>query len=176
MSTQQRRQAGQSIVELAISTPVLIFILFGAFNTGVMISDKVIAGSACRQGARLAAEIGGQQTNPNLTTAQVDAEVVRNVLAVAQAMNYSTLRTITIYSPTQANGDFNAGTDLYDQYDSSGNPLHVSFPLTSRIQVPPNETSIGCRLDWQYVPPTGFQGFVINLNEHAVFKASPVLV
>ncbi len=177
MATQVRhRQLGQSIVELAIATPVLIFLLLGTFNTAVMISDKVIAGSACRQGARLAAEIGGQLTNPNLTTDQVDQDVVRNVLAVANAMNYSTLATITIYAPTNPNGDFNVGTDLYNQYNAAGTKLHQTFFLTNRNQTPPSETSIGVRLDWSYVPPTGFQSFTINLNEHAVFKASPVLV
>jgi len=172
----RRWQVGQSLVELAVSTPLLIFMLFGIFNTGVMISDKVIAGSACRQGARLAAEIGGSLTNTTLTTAQVDQDIVRNVLAVANAMNYSTLRTITIYSPSAAGGDFNAAIDLYDQFDAAGNVTHSGFPLTARNQVPPSETSIGVRLDWTYAPPTGFQSFTVNLNEHAVYKASPVLV
>ncbi|HSS62748.1 MAG TPA: TadE/TadG family type IV pilus assembly protein [Candidatus Limnocylindrales bacterium] len=172
----RRSQAGQSLIELAISTPVLIFMLFGVFNTAVMISDKTIAGSACRQGARLAAEIGGQQTNPLLTTDQVDQDVVRNVLAVASAMNYSNLQTVTIYQPTAANGDFNPATDLYNQYNTSMTKLHQNFFLTNRNQTPPAETSIGCRLDWSYTPPTGFQSFTIQLNEHAVYKASPVLV
>jgi Flp pilus assembly protein TadG len=169
-------QAGQSLIELAISTPLLIFMLFGIFNTTVMISDKVIAGSACRQGARLAAEIGGQLTNPTLTTAQVDQNIVRNVLAVASAMNYSTIRLITIYAPSAPDGHFNAATDPYDQFDASGNTIRSSFPLTAREQVPPTETPIGVRLDWTYAPPTGFQSFVIDLSEYAVYRASPVLV
>lgn len=169
------RQLGQSIVEFAIATPVLIFLLFGIFNTGVMISDKVIAGTACRQGARLAAEIGGQITNPSLTTDQVDQDVLHDVLAVATAMNYSQLATITIYAPTNANGDFNAATDLYNQYTAGGTKLHQSFFLSNRNQTPPIETSIGVRLDWSYTPPTGSLSFTINLNEHAVYKASPVL-
>ena len=169
-------QLGQSLIELAVSTPLLIFMLFGVFNTAVMLSDKVIAGSACRQGARLAAEIGGSLTNPTLTTAQVDQNIVRNVLAVAQAMNYSTLSRITIYSPSSPAGDFNSATDPYDQFDTAGNTLHSGFPLTARNQVPPSETSIGVRLDWTYTPPTGFQSFTIALSEHAVYKAAPVLV
>jgi len=172
----RHHQLGQSIVELAIATPVLLFLLFGTFNTAVMISDKVIAGSACRQGARLAAEIGGQLTNPSLTTDQVDQDVVRNVLAVATAMNYSSLATITIYQPTNPNGDFNAATDLYNQYNASGTKLHQTFLLTDRNQTPPSETPIGVRLDWSYTPPTGYQSFTINLNEHAVYRTSPVLV
>ena len=172
----RKSQTGQSLIELAVASPVLIFMLFGVFNTAVMISDKVVAGSACRQGARLAAEIGGTITNPLLTTAQVDQDIVRNVLAVAGSMNYSTLRTITIYSPSSPGGDFNAATDPYDQFDASGNTLHSGFPLTARNQIPPAETSIGVRLDWTYTPPTGVLGFTINLNEHAVYKAAPVLV
>ena len=171
----RRGQVGQSLIEFAIATPVLIFMLFGVFNTAVMISDKVIAGSACRQGARLAAEIGGQSTNPTLTTDQVDQDVVRNVLAVASAMNYSTLQTITIYQPTSSGGDFNPATDLYNQYNTSFVKLHQTFMLSNRNQIPPSETSIGCRLDWSYTPPSGFQGFTVNLNEHAVYKTAPVL-
>lgn len=175
ISMRRTLQSGQSLIELAVSTPLLIFMLFGVFNTAVMVSDKVVAGSACRQGSRLAAEIGGALTNPTLTTAQVDQDIVRNVLAVAGAMTYSRLQTITIYSPSNPDGDFRPATDLYDQFDASGNTLHSSFPLTARNQVPPAETSIGVRVDWSYTPPTGFQSFTIQLSEHAVYRASPVL-
>jgi len=171
----RRRQIGQSIVELAIATPVLLVLILGAFDVGVMISDKVIAGNACRQGARLGAEIGGQKTNPGLTWAQADANIVENVLAVAQAMNYSQIQDIYIYSPTSPNGELNIATDPYDKFDASGNTIVASFPFANRNQVPPNETPIGVRLEWQYKPPTGFASFSINLSEHAVFMASPVL-
>jgi Flp pilus assembly protein TadG len=169
------RQRGQSIVELAIATPVLLWLILGAFDVAVMVSDKVIAGAACRQGARLAAEIGGQKTNPGLTTTQVDQDIVRNVIAVAQAMNYSTITNIYIYLPSRPDGDYQVG-DLVDHYNSSGNLVgSQNFPLTARIQVPPNETPIGVRIEWNYNPPTGFATFAISLSEHTVFLASPVL-
>jgi len=171
----RRSQRGQSIVELAFATPVLIWLLLGAFDASVMVSDKVIAGAACRQGARLAAEIGGQLTNPGLTTAQVDADVVKNVLAVASAMNYSTITNVYIYSPQQADGDLHAG-DPVDHYDASGTLVGAAtFPLSNRLQVPPNETPIGVRIEWNYHPPTGLASFSIGLSEHTTFLASPVL-
>jgi Flp pilus assembly protein TadG len=173
--TRRRSQAAQSIVEFAVSAPVLILLLLGAFDASVMISDKVIAGAACRQGARLAAEIGGQITNPTLTTSQVDADVIKNVLAVASAMNYSTITHIYIYQPLQPDGDYHAG-DPYDLFDAAGNNLRQGFPLVSRNQVPPNETPIGVRVEWNYSPPSGLPGFNLSLSEHAVFMASPVLV
>ena len=168
-------QRGQSIVEFAIASPVLIFLLLAAFDASVMISDKVIAGAACRQGARLAAEIGGQQTNPLLTTAQVDQDIVKNVLAVATAMNYSSLKFIYIYQPLQPDGDLHPG-DPVEKFDASGNLISSSFPLSARIQTPPDETAIGVRLEWQYNPPTGLASFNVALSEHAVFRAAPVLV
>lgn len=171
----RRSQLAQSIVEFAVSAPVLILLLLGGFDASVMISDKVIAGAACRQGARLAAEIGGQITNPTLTTSQVDADIVRNVLAVATAMNYSSLTRIYIYQPLQPDGDYHAG-DPYDLFDAAGNNLHLGFPLSARNQVPPNETPIGVRIEWNYSPPSGLPGFNLGLSEHSVFMASPVLV
>jgi Flp pilus assembly protein TadG len=172
---ESRKQYGQSLVELAVATPVLIWMLLGAFSAGVMVSDKVIAGAAARQGARLGAEIGGQATNPGLTTAQADADVVRNVLAVAQAMNYSTITYIYIYKPGNPDGDYHVG-DPVNKYNSSGTLVgSIGFPLTSRSQVPPNETPIGVRIEWTYNPPTGIAAFNINLSEHTTFLASPVL-
>ena len=174
-ASKRSRQLAQSIVELAIATPVLIALLLGAFDVGVMVSDKVIAGAACRQGARLAAEIGGLRTNPGMSQAQADAVVVRNVLAVAQAMNYSTIKYVYIYSPQQPDGDLHPG-DLVDQFDASGNPAGPqTFLFGGRNQVPPNETMIGVRIEWTYNPPTGFSSFVVQLSEHTMFLASPVL-
>jgi Flp pilus assembly protein TadG len=171
-----RRQRGQALVELAITVPVLLWLLLGSFDASVMVSDKVIAGYATRQGARLAAEIGGSETNPTLTTAQVDNNIVQNVLAVANAMNYSSLQEIDIYAPRAANGVFNPGTDLYSKFTGTGVLVSSNFPITAREQIPPNETSIGVKLIWIYRPPTGFASFSINLNEFTVMKTAPVLL
>jgi hypothetical protein len=176
MFRRRRRQRGQALVELAISVPVLLWLLLGAFDASVMVSDKVIAGYATRQGARLAAEIGGLETNPGLTTLQVDNNIVQNVLAVADAMNYSTLQEIDIYSPRAASGIFNSGTDLYSRFNGNGTFVSSNFPISSREQIPPNETSIGVRLLWVYRPPTGFATFTIVLNEFTVMKTAPVLL
>ena len=107
-SPRRRSQLGQSLVEVAIATPVLIALLLGAFDAAVLISDKVIAGAACRQGARLASELGGTLTNtsiPAMTWPEADAYIFRNVLAVAKAMNYSNIKQIYVYSPTEADGN-----------------------------------------------------------------------
>src|SRR5256886_17284903 len=62
LSRRPARQRGQSLAEMAVVIPVLVFLLMGGFDASVMISDKITAGYAVRQGARLAAEIGGGAT------------------------------------------------------------------------------------------------------------------
>jgi hypothetical protein len=191
-TTARRSQLGQSIVEIAIAAPVLISLLLGTFDAAVLVSDKVIAGGACRQGARLGAELGGTITNtvnPPLTVAEADAYITKNVLAVAKAMNYSTIRDIYIYSPTEADGNLPingsgspTGPDLVDHFTITGTPgsytttLSGSYNLTldKRLQVPPAETPIGVKLRWAYAPPTGL-GLNVVLTEYAVFLAAPVL-
>jgi Flp pilus assembly protein TadG len=172
-----RRQGGQALVELAISVPVLLWLLLGAFDASVMVSDKVIAGYATRQGARLAAETGGSETNnPPANQASIDQNIVQNVLAVASAMNYSSLQEIDIYAPRDPSGVFNPGTDFYSKFTGTGSQVSSNFPLNFREQIPPNETSIGVRLTWIYRPPTGFATFTITLQEFTVMKAAPVLL
>jgi hypothetical protein len=171
-----RRQRGQALVELAITTPILLWLLLGCFDASVLVSDKVIAGYATRQGARLAAEIGGTETNPTMTTAQVDANIIANVLAVATSMNYSVLQEIDIFSPVAADGHFDPARDMYDKFDGQGRPISYGFPINRREQIPPNETSIGVRLVWVYRPPTGFATLNIVLEESTVMKAAPVLL
>jgi Flp pilus assembly protein TadG len=188
----RQSQLGQAIVEIAIAAPVLISLLLGTFDGAVLVSDKVIAGSACRQGARLGAELGGTITNtivPAMTVAEADAYITKNVLAVAKAMNYSTIKDIYIYAPTEVDGNLPinpagnpTGPDLVDHFTVTGTPgaytatLSGAYNLTldKRMQVPPSETPIGVKLRWAYAPPTGL-GLNVNLTEYAVFLAAPVL-
>src|ERR1700737_3954475 len=73
-----KRKRGQSLAEMAVVIPVLVFLLMGGFDASVMISDKITAGYSVRQGARLAAEIGGAQT-PSCNTQTIDKQIVYNV-------------------------------------------------------------------------------------------------
>ena len=171
------RQGGQALVARASSVPVPLWLLLGSFDASVMVSDKVIAGYATRQGARLAAEIGGSETNnPPATQVSIDQNIVENVLAVAKAMNYSQLQEVLLYNSHDPSGVFNPGTDHFSRFTGAGVQVSSNFPLSEREQIPPNETSIGVRLLWVYEPPTGFATFTITLNEYTVMKTAPVLL
>ena len=168
-------RAGQSLVELALALPVLAILLLGGFNTTILIVDKVEAGYAVRQGARLASEMGGCTAScPSLQT--WDDDIVRNVAAVAAGMTQVTLQEIDIYQANAANGLLQPG-DPQNWYNTdgsvkSGSPQ--SFTLSSRNQTPPNETAIGVRLVWTFNPPT-LAWASLPFMDWAVMKAAPVL-
>jgi Flp pilus assembly protein TadG len=177
----RRWQSGQSVVEFSLSIPVLLTLLFGVLNIGVLITDKVVASYATRQGARIAAELGNG-SGSGLTTQQIDQNIEQTLLASAANLGFATINEIDIYQAdapgAPSNGSFNPATDKYDGYDRNGNPVGPeNFPATAtlRNQVPPNETSIGVRLLWTYTPPTGYQSFSLQLSDYTVMKATAVL-
>src|SRR6202171_770765 len=117
-----RKKRAQSLVELAITIPVMSILLLGGFDTTMLIWDKLAAGYAVRQGVRLASELGGRQTNPTATQAAIDKKIVRNVLAITKTWGYGTLQELDIYAVTRADGVMQA-SNYQDQFDGRGNPL-----------------------------------------------------
>lgn len=173
-----RARRGQSLAEMAVVIPVLMFLLMGGFDASVMIADKVTAGYGVRQGARLAAELGGIQSNPSATTQSVDMQIVRNVLAVTRGLTAATVLEVDIYQPSRPDGSYTPGDPL-DQYTISGgggiSAGTQTFPISNRNQTPPSETSIGVRVIWQYAPPAGIFPQNMRIIDYAVMKAAPLL-
>jgi TadE-like protein len=178
-SRRSRRQPGQSLAEMAIAIPVLVFLVLGGFDSSLLLVDKVSSGFAVRQGARLAAELGGSQTNPNASTWQIDNQIVRNVLAVSQGMTAVQVNEIDVYAPRRSDGVYSPGDPLDQYFISAGGGISAgvaTFPISNRNQTPPNETSIGVRLLWTYNSPAGVLPRNMQLSDYAVMKAAPILV
>src|SRR6202140_5973932 len=108
-----RQKRAQSLVELAITIPIMAGLLLGGFDCTMLVWDKLVAGYAVRQGTRLASELGGRQTNPTATQAAIDKKIVRNVLAVTKTWGYGTLLELDIYGATRADGAMQP-SDLQD--------------------------------------------------------------
>ena len=175
----RRGRRGQSLAEMAVVIPVLVFLLMGGFDATMLISNKITAGYAVRQGARLAAELGGSQTNPGATTLQIDHQIARNALAVARSMNSVTLKEIDVYAPSKPDGTYTSGDPVDQYFVGPGGSLSAgaqTFPIQNRNQTPPTETSIGVRLLWQYSPPAGVFPKNMQMEDYAVMKAAPVLI
>jgi hypothetical protein len=151
---------------------VLVLLLMSVFDLTCLVSDRLIAGYATRQGARLASELGNGQGG--LTTTQVDQQIVQSILASSTNLNFATITEVDIYHPSTSDGSY-LSSDPHDSYDRNGHVLTQGYPASSRNVTPPNEDSIGVSLQWTFTPPTGIYSFTVQLNEHAVMRASPVL-
>jgi hypothetical protein len=175
------RQAAQSLVEFAITAPAVLSMLLGGFDLSAYISDLQVAVASVREGARVASVLGGQTCavaplSPAYPDpSYVDAAIVQNVLTITRQLNFATVNRIYIYAPQAASGVFNGGTDYYSKYTGAGVFQSSNFALDKRLQLVPNETSIGVELDWTYNPPTLVgTATLANLSHFAVFKAMAV--
>jgi hypothetical protein len=79
----QRQTAvrGQSVVELAITLPVLLLVMLGLVNLGILMNAQIILTQAAWEGARAGATL----TNP----AQGDAEIIGAVQAALAGVDGS---------------------------------------------------------------------------------------
>lgn len=147
----RRTQRGQAVTEVALIAPMALLLILGGYDLSVLASNKVLATSAVRHGARVAAELGGYgkaipanscngTQASNVGTADLlrtDQSVVSTVLAATSTMTYLGAGTghpgkpdeIDVYQPVAVGGRFNAATDAYEQYlpsDNFATNKHVS--------------------------------------------------
>jgi Flp pilus assembly protein TadG len=100
------------MVEMAMLLPVLMLLFLGAWTASNLIDDNDAAAQATRAGARLAAELGNASAL-GLTQAQVDADIIGQVLPIATTqMTNSKVQEIDIYEPNGCTGTtpFSSGT------------------------------------------------------------------
>jgi TadE-like protein len=124
-------QRGQAIVEFALLVPVLVFLILGAFDLSILASNKGIAISSVRHGARLGAQLGGISNGAacqgivpfGTPDSVVDNAILNDVLAAAfekknttgrhlSGMNSVVVNEVVIYRvPTAqtADGTYQAG-------------------------------------------------------------------
>jgi Flp pilus assembly protein TadG len=100
-----KSRKGQSIVELALVTPLLLVALMVPADFGIAFFVANITGNAAREGARIGSESpksGGIDTDRDFTTA--DAAAVKDAV-VAKLPAYITNRSVTVkfYENTPAN-------------------------------------------------------------------------
>ncbi|NPV90006.1 MAG: pilus assembly protein [Firmicutes bacterium] len=106
-------ESGQSMVEMALILPVLLLLLMGVMQFGLVMGSYLLMGNAAREGARLAA-VGG-----------TDSEIRARVSAVSGALDPDDL-DITI-SPT---GTRARGTSVTITLEY---PVDIFLPLPAGV-------------------------------------------
>lgn len=106
---------GQSLVELALLLPLLLGMLLGIIDTGMMLADKSSVSYANRQGARLLESFGASQSlnpDPTILLAMIDA-------LKASKIDLNGLQSITIFradTSAEAQAGDNPAMDLTYTY------------------------------------------------------------
>jgi Flp pilus assembly protein TadG len=173
----RRGERAQALAETAICAPLLLLLVLAALNLGIYVNDMINAGTASRQGARLAALLGGgKHVSPAPLTSDYDRQIVQDVQAGTSTMAAASVTEIDIYRPTtNGDGSYAPATDLADEYNGDGSARSKqTFPLSSRNQTLPNETSIGVRVIWRYQPVSTVGFPITTSSQYTVFKAMPV--
>jgi Flp pilus assembly protein TadG len=166
---------GQSLVEVAITTPVLLALIMGLFDAGTLVIDQVTMTGAAREGARLAAAMGGTQSNPGDTHCELDGTIVQGVLAVASSARFATVTEIDVYQPTSSDGSYVAGNPV-NRYDGSGSSIGpCSYTMAMRTQDIPNEAQIAVRVIWKYQPPMLFVSkTALTMSQYTTMMMAPI--
>ena len=106
-----KNEKGGSLVEFALIAPLLIIILFGIIEFGVLIYDKAMLTNACREGARA----GIVFSDPRISDAEIES-VVRGYCE-AHLISFGSGTTLTVPAPIRtgnAAGDSLTVTANYD--------------------------------------------------------------
>ncbi len=121
MDTQKHSSSGQAIVEFALVFPLLLILLLGIIEFGLLFYNKAVITNASREGARVGI-VNQDRGNLNPINA--------NILGAVN--NYCGSRLISFGSPdVTVTPDWSAGTGF-------GHPLRVTVTFDYRWLVLPN--------------------------------------
>jgi Flp pilus assembly protein TadG len=114
----RRRAWGSVSVEMAIIAPILVLLLFGIIEMGMLFKDSLTLSQACREAVRVAA-VG--DTTSDITT---------RAKAAAPALNTATI-TVTQQYRTYSSGTWSAWTTLANNSAGTAN----NAPSGSQIEM-----------------------------------------
>jgi hypothetical protein len=92
------RERGAALVEFALVAPVLLLLIFGAFEYGMFFKDYLTVSNTTRTGARVGSAAG--------SSADADYQILQAVKAAATALpgGSSSIQYISIYRSTSTGG------------------------------------------------------------------------
>jgi hypothetical protein len=181
------RERGASLLEFALVAPVLLLLIFGAFEYGMFFKDYLTVSNTTRTGARVGSAAG--------SSADADYQILQAVKAAASALpgGANSIQQISIYRSTSIGGTPTAtcqttssATDGCNTYTGSA----FNQPATKFGCGAGSIDSVWCpttRIDSQAVGPDYIgvwvktsHGFVTklfgtsrNITDHVVMRVEP---
>jgi TadE-like protein len=154
------RTHGQAIVEFALIAPLVLLLVLGCVDLSVMGSDKVIAVSAARHGARVASELGGSTLVPaNVNSCKGTKPVNQSSTALMVATDQTIVQTVL---GAFANASFVARTIVVaSKVQALPDEIVVYHRKSSVGQFDGGPFDGGTDRDGQEVKPDGSRRFLV---------------
>jgi len=141
---------GQGLTEFAIVMPLLIVLLLGVFDTGLLMFGVGTSDYAVGEGARVAAEAGN--------AADADAQIIQAIQSTALHQPFVQVTEIDIYKLNEdpvtgnltADASGCASNPCLNKYDANGNPLTAPWASSSRNVTNGSSDFIGVIIKYQY--------------------------
>jgi hypothetical protein len=192
----QRSERGQSLVEMAMVIPFLMFLILGAIEFGFIFTNNLTMAYATREGARAGASLAngggplgcGPGQSPNAAT--VDGRIVAAVERVLEGsgspIRPAQVQEIRIFKATASGGEAAGQVNVW-RYAPSGGPLvdgqrldfavqSTGWQTCSRTNNQPAD-SVGVGLRYRYALQTPFLSLsgmsTLTMYDHTVMALNP---
>jgi Flp pilus assembly protein TadG len=166
----KRRSLGQTMTEFALVSPVLLLILFGVLESGLLLFSVGSARFAAGEAARQEAESGNAANADALTLGIVRGTALGTT-------NLAQVRHIDIYQlQEQANGTLTVVPGTVNSYNLDGTPRGpLPWPSSSRDVKNGESTFLGVTIYYRYTWKTGIFLFAgpLDLNQSFAIRLEP---
>lgn len=187
-------ERGQSMIEMAMILPLLLLLVLGTLEFGMIFDHHLSLEYATREGARTGSALANADNVP-ADCANVDPQIIAAVQRVLDSpgsdIDLSQVTQIRIYKST-ANGSETAGfVNVWTytpgagpvvsgaQLDFTG-PVNPPWAACSRIntQVNPDPDKLGVSITYNYIFKTALGGMLANatltMNDRTVMTLNPL--
>lgn len=170
-----RRQRGVVAVEAALVTPIIIVLLLGIIEYGLVFKDMLAVSSSVRAGARMAS------AEPRIGTFATDA--VSQVAREGSALDMDDVRELWVYKAaddgTPVGGSFAAGCTTCVKFTWDGSQFVPQTTGWTAIQQnacqgDANRDRVGVYLKVEHHSISGLLFDKLDLSEHTVMALEPI--
>ena len=158
------------MTEFAIIAPILLFLLFGIFEGGLLLFVVGTARFGTSEIARQESESGNASNADSVSIATLRKTAI-GTTSLAQVTEIDIYRLIE-----QPGGQLTVDASHYNRYDLNGNPIGaVTWPSTTRNVVNGQSDFLGVTLQYRYAWKTGIfiAPSAVNLTQTFEIRLEP---
>jgi Flp pilus assembly protein TadG len=170
LATRRSRGArGQTLVEFALVSPILLFMFFGVLEGSLLVFTMGTYRYSAAQGASQDAELGN--------ASNADTQAVQSIQSgpVGQT-SLATVQHIDVYRLVQqGNGQFTVDTTKINSYNLNGTAITVTWPPSARNVRNGSSDFLGLTIYYQYQWKSGtlLRSSPLNLTQTFYVRIEP---